>query len=512
MEETSSTQFVYNDCDHPRGAFECLAELRENGLLCDIALCVKGKTIPGHRVILAAASPYFRAMFLGKLAESNQDRVALYEIDGVAVELLVQYAYTGVVEINKYNVQSLLYASALLQFDKVKNACCVFLRKVLGVCNCLGIRLLAESLSCHDLFEEAHQFVANHFNDVLKQEEFLFQPFKSLKALLECKFLNTLSEEEILNGVLEWLNFRPTERQSYASSLMKRSCLINVSPEFLSNRVLKDPIIQSAPECQRMTIEALDAVRSSSVRDTYEFNGIPLRSHRTGREIMLALGGESDGVTLSSSQCFTLDSDNWSWDIPGQEDFMPLAPMNKGRTFMAVASTGYHAYVIGGYSYWTVLDCVEHYEWPGNQWRLLSPLHEERMGAGATILNEQPIVIGGYSKSLGYLSSVEVYDPLIDNWMLVTPTRTRRSYLGAVEVAGSVYAIGGFGGEQRNSNGPLSSVECLEAQRGIWQPVSPLLQPRAYFGTVQKDGKKTLIRKREKRQVILIFSPGTITP
>lgn len=493
MEQVPSKPFVYNNNNHSRDAFEGLAEFRELGLLCDILLCVEDKEIPAHRVILAAASPYFRAMFLGKLAETTKDRVSLYEMDGVAVELLVRYAYTGFVEINEFNVQCLLYASAVLQFDKVNSACCAFLRKALDVSNCLGIRSLAESLACYQLFDVAHQFAVDHFGDVLKQEEFLLQPCESLKALLDCKFLNVSSEEDILNGVLEWLNFHPLQRQNDAPSLIKRSCLMKVAPDFLSSRVLNDPVMKSNSECLRMILAALDAIQSSNTRDDYEFSGICLRSHRTGHENMLALGGESEGVTLTSSQCLSSDCNGWSWDVPGRgDDTMPLAHMNKGRTFMAVASTGCHAYAIGGRSSWMVLDCVERYEWPGNEWSQLSPLHVERMGAGATVLHDQLFVVGGYSKTAGYLSSVEVYDPLIDNSSLIAPMRAKRSYLGAVELAGSVYAIGGFGGECGDSDDWLSSVECLEARRGIWLPVAPMSQPRAYFGAVQKDGKDNI--------------------
>lgn len=492
MDKAASKPFVYyRSGDLSRGTFERLAEFRSNRLLCDILLFVEDREIPAHRVLLAAVSSYFRAMFLGKLAESNQDQVTLYEVDGVAVELLVQYAYNGFVEINEFNVQCLLYASALLQFYEVNKACCDFLCKALNVANCLGIRSLAESLSCFELFEAAHQFAVDNFGAVLKQEEFYLQPYESLKSLLDCKFLNSSSEEEILNGVLEWIHFLPSERQRYVPALIKRSCLIKVAPDYLSNVILKDPVVQTSFECRRMILEVLDAMQSSNMRDLHEFNEAPLRLHRSGREILLALGGESEGVTLSSCQSLSLDSSNWKWNIPGRVEGSKsyIAHMNNGRTFMAVASTGQHAYVVGGHSSCKVLKSVERYEWPGNKWCQLSPLNVERMGAGAISLGNQPIVIGGNSKVTGCLSSAEMYDPLMDDWTLITPMNVKRSHFGAVEIADSVYAIGGFGREFGTSDDWLASVECLDAQRGLWFPVSPLSQPRAYLGAVEKDGK-----------------------
>lgn len=489
MERAASKPFVYLNRGNSNDVFECLAEFRDQGLLCDILLCVDNKEIRAHRVLLAAVSSYFRAMFLGKLAESNQNRVVLDDFDAAAIESIVQYAYTGRVEINEFNVQSILYASDLLQIDKVKQACCEFLLKALDVCNCLGIRALAETLSCHELFEISHQFVIDHFADVLKQEEFLLQPYESLKCLLDNKFLNTSNEEEVLSGVLAWLNFCPSERQAHACSLFKRSCLMKVAPDFLSNLILEDSIVQASSQCQHLILAALEAMKSSKLRDGGEFPGILQRSCRTGCEILLTIGGESEGITLSSCQCFGQGWNSWSWDIPARfDDSMPLACMNKERTYMAAASTGYHIYVVGGHSSWKVLDSVERYEWPGNKWCQLSPLLVDRMGAGATVLEGQAIVIGGYSKTSGYLSSVEMYDPVIDRWTFIAPMRAKRSYLGAVSLGETVYAIGGFGGERGNADDWLTSVESLEPQRGEWLPVAPLSQPRAYLGTVQKDG------------------------
>ncbi len=39
---------------------ETLAEMREEGSLCDITLQAEGKAISAHKVVLAAGSPYFR--------------------------------------------------------------------------------------------------------------------------------------------------------------------------------------------------------------------------------------------------------------------------------------------------------------------------------------------------------------------------------------------------------------------------------------------------------------------
>ena len=60
--------------------------------------------------MLAAASPYFRAMFTGEMTESKQSEVTMKDVDDVAVELLVDFMYTSKITVEENNVQTLLPA------------------------------------------------------------------------------------------------------------------------------------------------------------------------------------------------------------------------------------------------------------------------------------------------------------------------------------------------------------------------------------------------------------------
>ena len=55
-----------------------------------------GKTeIAAHRVVLAAFSHYFYAMFTNDMLEASQPAINMKQVDSLSMQLLVDYAYTG---------------------------------------------------------------------------------------------------------------------------------------------------------------------------------------------------------------------------------------------------------------------------------------------------------------------------------------------------------------------------------------------------------------------------------
>ena len=85
------------------------------------------------------------------------------EFLGGSLSILIDYMYTGSVEINENNVQSLLDASNRLQLTSVKDSCCEFLASQLDITNCIGIRRLADMLSCASLTKQADLYIEQYF-------------------------------------------------------------------------------------------------------------------------------------------------------------------------------------------------------------------------------------------------------------------------------------------------------------------------------------------------------------
>jgi kelch-like protein 20 len=67
----SPARMAYTSEKHPRSTFSELNLIRKHHELSDVVLAVGNRKIFAHKVILAACSPYFRAMFTGEYLNTS---------------------------------------------------------------------------------------------------------------------------------------------------------------------------------------------------------------------------------------------------------------------------------------------------------------------------------------------------------------------------------------------------------------------------------------------------------
>ena len=85
----------YTSDSHAKTLLRGLYRLRLTHELHDIWLCVGSQRFAAHRNVLAAASDYFNAMFLGGLSEVDKDRVEIHGISADVFKILLEFIYTG---------------------------------------------------------------------------------------------------------------------------------------------------------------------------------------------------------------------------------------------------------------------------------------------------------------------------------------------------------------------------------------------------------------------------------
>lgn len=176
--------------------------------------------VSAHRLVLSASSEYFGAMFTGSLKESSAKEVTLGEVSGDALQALVHYCYTGNIELREDTVETLLSTACLLQLSNVVNACCTFLSRQLHPSNCLGFALFAEQRNCDSLMKVAMDFTCQNFAHVCRNQEFFQLNPEQLSKILASDDLNVLSEHEVFEALVSWVQFDQAARNEHVPELL----------------------------------------------------------------------------------------------------------------------------------------------------------------------------------------------------------------------------------------------------------------------------------------------------
>lgn len=223
----------YEACGHSVALVAALNDLRAHKDLFDVTLQVDGSQFQAHKVVLCANSPYFRAMFTSAYTESSQDTVVLHDISSGALEQIIDFFYTSKVTISTGNVQELLSAACMLQVAVLKDACCEFLRRHIGISNCLGVCAFADTHSCLQLRTLSDDYARRHFSRVVQSEEFLQLHPDQLIDLISGDVLNIESEEQVFDAVMDWVKYDVANREKCIADLLSQVSVFEWHMHFL---------------------------------------------------------------------------------------------------------------------------------------------------------------------------------------------------------------------------------------------------------------------------------------
>ncbi|XP_078615368.1 kelch repeat and BTB domain-containing protein 8-like [Branchiostoma floridae x Branchiostoma japonicum] len=192
--------------------------------LADVYLEVEGRSFACHRLVLVACSPYFASMFTGGFSEAKQQTVSLQEIDAGCMEEILNYAYSGTVQVNRTNARELYLASDLLQVEHVRSTCLQFMMNQVDSCTCMISYQFAQAYGITELLKAAKAFICSKFAQLCQTEEFLELPLSELKDILSCDDLDIEDELAVLQTVERWIKHNTEERTAYleeAASLVR---------------------------------------------------------------------------------------------------------------------------------------------------------------------------------------------------------------------------------------------------------------------------------------------------
>jgi len=221
-------------------------------------------------------------------------------ISAAAMESVLEFMYTGQVQVNRDNVFELLEASSFLFVEKVKKACCQFLESIVDKENCFAILSIAHAFSCNGLIQTVNQFVNRQFNELAKTESFLKLPKEEIIKFLSSDDIQIENEEQLLEIIIDWVNYDLEMRKGWFTQLLKLIRLSHIQ-EILDQKELTEFWMASK---SRQT--------DKGVLWKQQAGNFASRKSCSTVDVIVMAGGCDNSAILNSVCCYIPAVDDWA--------------------------------------------------------------------------------------------------------------------------------------------------------------------------------------------------------
>ncbi|XP_059608606.1 influenza virus NS1A-binding protein-like isoform X2 [Phlebotomus argentipes] len=532
MEDCGFLKFTDNDL---KSSFlQALATMRKHRLFCDVILNVGNADIHAHRNVLACVSPYLMELFSADQQTQNgsgDGSIPSYRLNGgmskIALQILVDYAYTATLEIPDVLVKDVYLAAWKLRMDRVVSECAKHLIAELTPESCIETRSLPGITKNKAFVLEVDDFIAKQFAEVDQSPGFLQLPCVQIEVLYQTKQeMSLVTHSSLARLVLDWMKRQLSEESLSMPHLLERSHLLylaldnslqdcsDLPPGHESESelvqdykrlVLKCPNNKTRRKCLAAPIRPRVLIYSRDIggdREEVEGNFQPdwtvLGSTKVAENTFVSLVTLDGALTrisiqlrlnvpTSASPIHTPDALTFgpkSEDAAdGPELFCEVATMSGPKCGLGVSELDGKLLVCGGYDRGECLRLVEAYCPDENVWIQRPSMIEARGRVQIAVIAGTTFAVGG-SNGTTELDTVECLPEGASKWRKCCRLPLARSNAGVCALNGRVYCIGGWNGQSG-----IRQCDALDIDGDRWDSVSPLNTGRTQAGVSAFRGK-----------------------
>lgn len=289
--------------NYPSRTLRMMSIMRQHKMLTDVTLEVGTEKFHAHKVVLSAASPYFKAMFTGGLKECEMSKVNLQGVCPTAMGRIIYFIYTGHIRVTEVTVCQILPAATMLQVPDVIEACCTFLERQLEPANAIGIANFAEQHGCTDLNKKANSYIERFFNRVCKEDEFLQLQDRDLLTLIQRDKLNVNHESDVYNAVLDWVKYDQENRCHKLECIMYAIRCQKLTPNFIKEQIKKCDVLKKVPACRDYL--------SKVFKDLTLHKLCPVKERTPNTNRIIFVAGGFFKQSLDSLEGYNVDDRTW---------------------------------------------------------------------------------------------------------------------------------------------------------------------------------------------------------
>lgn len=469
--------------------------------------------------MLAATSEYFRAMLRGYMKESKEDSVDLGGISAASLEMIVDFIYSGEMNLDLDCLIDVLNAANHLQIQTALDLCSDYIISLLTFDNAESLVQITDTYSLNRVKEFYTEKLLAEFEEFSHSSTFLSLTSMQLIAYLSDDRLKVKSEVGLLDVVLRWLNY-DDKRADCLPQVIKCIRFALMSKAELQ-AALQHPLILKCPSmvsCLQMGLQyhtesatghpwisesarirssnpALVLVHQGSSLRPFEITAYDQKNSRFTQLISGTNGCRDCRIATVDDFVFicrvidsgggTLISSLLRFD-PRHLTLTMLTSGRQPRIDPALVACGRRLYNFGGCVDIpqgsrgnTILNLVECYDVGSNSWSVLSPLPQRTHSHAAVLAKAQIYISGGVTDpSRVVTADVLAYDPITNTYSYKAPMNCARRLHEMALLSSSIYVLGGIGSHSFHQQTQIS-IECYSLDTDQWTVLSPTLAGRS---------------------------------
>uniref|UniRef100_A0A8C8HZ27 BTB domain-containing protein n=1 Tax=Oncorhynchus tshawytscha TaxID=74940 RepID=A0A8C8HZ27_ONCTS len=465
----SAEQALFASDRYARLILAQMNKMRLRTDFCDVRLRLGGRVFSVHKLVLAASSPYFSALFSGGMSEADKEEVQILGVEAPVFEVLLEFIYTGMINVTVENMQELMVAADMLQLSEVVSICGEFLKGHMDPSNCVGVYQFLEQIACMDMLAFTENYIQVHFLEVCVSDEFWGLSKGQLVKLLRSEELRIEDEYQVFTAAMDWVLQDVTKRKKHVVEVLDPVRFPLLSPQRLFKYIEGRSNLSSHLQCKlsRLYEYQLDPNLIIPFHEVIQVFASRLVSPVSGGYTRLQGGRWSDSRALSCVERFDSFSQYWT----------TVSSLHQARSGLGVAVLEGMIYVVGGEKDSMIFDCTERYDPVTKQWAAVASLNFPRCGVGVCPCHGALYALGGWVGSeIG--KTMERYDPTENKWEIIGSMAVPRYYFGCCELQGFIYVIGGISDEGME----LRSAEVYDPISRRWSALPVMVTRRAYVG------------------------------
>lgn len=277
---------------------EDVGKLYHNDAYSDVDLIVNSRRFGVHKVILAARSLYFQALFFGPFQERNSKEVHLNEETTVeAFEVVLQYIYNGKMSYSEKSENQILEVLSLANkygLKRFEDSLLDYITNVLVTpSNVCKIFAFNETLNNEKVYGCCRGVITEHPKQFLESEDLTSLAAQSVQTIFsEDEFL--AEEIEIFKAVMRWVNGNSHSNENERNLLLSTVRLQHISRDNLINVVWPSNLINA-----NSIFKAINDQDKKKVKD-YRLRVEPGKNFATPRNGAKVIRGTNHGVVLET--------------------------------------------------------------------------------------------------------------------------------------------------------------------------------------------------------------------